>query len=131
MKITVFSHFRVFDQNVVFGPSLYPKEAWRTGQERVTAGCTPVQQYGGEWVGARGYGGYRVVVRTLVGHRGTGPGTLHTAFPTVRPLWLHCTATVAPLYSHCGSTESPLAPLSPHWHHWTPLDPTGLSIGRG
>ena len=63
------------------------------------------------WGGGTRVWWVRDMVRTLVVHRGTGPGVSPALIPTVSPLWLyrsplcpHCTAAV----THCVSTESPL-----------------------
>ena len=58
-------------------------------------------------VGVPGYG-YGVVVRTLVVHRGTGPGGTHCSIPTV----LHC----GPLYPTPGT---PLWSTVPHPRYTT------------
>ena len=63
-------------------------------------GCRVVGGQGGACT--RGSGGTGVV-RTVVPHRGTGPGSPSTLFP-------HCNSTVAPLYSH--------------WTHCTATGPT-------
>ena len=70
---TTFPGFRVFDQNGILDRPLYPKEAWRTPLDCCSRTRVAGAGHGGGRGGTRG-GGVWGVVRSLVVHRGMGPG---------------------------------------------------------